>query len=96
MLAKRVSRRLNVPCYPEIVWKTRRTPRQSTLNPTKRRANLRKAFAVELPRELAGQTVLLVDDVLTTGTTANEVAKALRKAGAGTVVAGVVARGIGR
>jgi len=53
--------------------------------------NLAKAFAVQRGTELKGQRVLLVDDILTTGTTANECSRVLRSAGAEFVGVAVVA-----
>ena len=50
--------------------------------PEDRRRNVRDAFAVPDPGPVAGRHVLLVDDVLTTGATANECARTLRRAGA--------------
>ncbi len=79
-----------------ILSKVRHTPAQSNLSPTKRRANLRGAFRVRRTPALAGATVLLVDDILTTGTTAHEASKALKRAGVGRVVVAVLARGLGR
>jgi len=58
-----------------------------------RRENVRGAFAASRP--LAGRTVLLVDDVMTTGATASEAAHALRTAGTGRVVVAVLARAHG-
>jgi predicted amidophosphoribosyltransferase len=57
-----------------------------------RLANVRGAFEVRDPSALAERSVLLVDDVLTTGATAHECAKALRKAGAAAVYVLTVAR----
>jgi predicted amidophosphoribosyltransferase len=65
---------------------------QTAQTPSRRRDNVRKAFRASLPRALAGKTVLLVDDVLTTGSTAGDAARALREAGAGRVVVAVLAR----
>ena len=58
----------------------RRTMPQVRLTPEERSANLLGAF--KCPNEIIGKRVLLVDDVFTTGATANECAKALKLAGA--------------
>jgi competence protein ComFC len=76
----------------------RATTPQASLSRRERQQNLRKAFEVapEVIRKsaLAGRTVLLVDDVLTTGTTASECARILKKtAGVEKVVVITVARG---
>ena len=54
--------------------------------------NLRKAFALRHPESIADKRILLLDDVFTTGTTVNECAKALRKAGSSDVFALTLAR----
>jgi len=66
------------------------TPSQQGLNRRARRANLRGAFAAAT--DLSGQRVLLLDDVMTTGTTLNELARAVRRAGAARVTAVALAR----
>jgi len=66
------------------------TPSQQGLSRRARKANLRGAFAVE--RDLSGLRVLLVDDVMTTGTTLTVLAREVRKAGAAWVGAVALAR----
>ncbi len=61
-----------------------------------RRENVKGAFAVDSGRSFAGETVLLLDDVVTTGGTVAECAKALRRAGAKTVDVIAVATPAGR
>lgn len=78
-----------------ILTKSRRTPPQSSLTPARRRANLRGVFRTAGGARLNGRTVLLVDDILTTGTTADRAARALQEAGAKQVLVAVLARGIG-
>lgn len=87
--------RLKVPVAPHILRKVRWTQPQARLTPSQRRTNLRRAFTAEKD-SLAGATVLLADDVMTTGTTAHEAARQLRRAGATRVIVAVVARGLGR
>ncbi len=95
-LAEALARRLQVEFGRHILAKVRRTSSQSKLRPYQRRSNLRRAFRVRQPDAIKGATVLLVDDILTTGTTANEVSRVLRKIGADRVIVAVPARGIGR
>ncbi|MEM6794257.1 MAG: phosphoribosyltransferase family protein [Acidobacteriota bacterium] len=70
--------------------RTRRTSAQSLGDRAERSRNLRGAFSCR--RSLEGRTVLLVDDVLTTGATLTAAARALRQGGAGRVLAATVAR----
>ncbi|WP_024537284.1 ComF family protein [Comamonas badia] len=79
---------------PRWLRRTHDTLAQSSLNRTERLRNLRGAFAVstQIPRDLGGQHLLLVDDVMTTGATVHAAASALRQAGATSVSALVLAR----
>ena len=67
---------------------------QTTLTRHGREENVARAFYVAQPRKVEGRDILLVDDVLTTGATANACARALLRAGAQSVRVITVARGI--
>jgi len=75
-----------------VLQRRRETISQIGLSSHQRRENIRGAFAVRDPKSVAGREVLLVDDVLTTGTTAAECARVLRRAGASRVYVATVAR----
>jgi len=75
-----------------VLERQRETQSQIGLTRHQRRENLRGAFAVSRPEEMAGREVLLVDDVFTTGTTVSECARVLRRAGASKVFVATVAR----
>jgi ComF family protein len=75
-----------------ILERIRDTESQIGLTSHQRRENLRGAFAVARAPEVTGQAVLLVDDVYTTGTTASECTRVLRRAGASKVWVATVAR----
>jgi len=72
------------------VERVRDTPSQSRLSSSQRRKNLRGAFRVH--GDFSGQTVAIVDDVMTTGTTVNALAAVLRRAGAREIRIWVIAR----
>jgi ComF family protein len=75
-----------------LLVRQRATVSQIGLTRPQRAENIRGAFRVEHREKIAGRSILLVDDVLTTGTTASECARLLRKAGAETVWVATVAR----
>ena len=77
---------------PTILQRARPTESQTGLTRHQRRANVRGAFRVVRPAEVAGRDLLLVDDVFTTGTTVSECARVLRQAGAQRVLVATVAR----
>jgi ComF family protein len=76
----------------ERLLRVRDTLSQTGLTRHQRRENVRGAFVASNPESLKGATVLLVDDVFTTGTTVTECAKVLRRAGAEKVFVATVAR----
>lgn len=92
LLADRLNRRLRLRLSYDNLVRLRPTQAQTDLPRAARLKNLRRAFALLRPGEVEGRRVILVDDVMTTGTTVNECAKALRKAGAAAVYVGTLAR----
>jgi ComF family protein len=89
-LARRVAKSLNVPLLPHACVRVRDTPPQSVLAWKERGKNMRKAFTCS--QDLTGKHVAVVDDVMTSGASLNEVSAALRSAGASEVSAWVIAR----
>jgi ComF family protein len=92
-LARSLAAKLQIPCRPRWLRRVRWTSSQTPLTGEARRKNLRDAFRARKGLTLEGKTVLLVDDVLTTGTTASEAARALRTARPARIVAAVLAHG---
>ena len=88
-IARPLARRLGVPVRDAAV-RLRHTPPQASLPVEERQHNIRNAF--HIPVELSGQVVAVVDDVMTTGATLNDMARALKQAGARSVVNLVVTR----
>ncbi len=84
LLAQRIAGLGGIVYRPDLLERVRATPAQVGLDHRQRKANVKGAFAVAPERraELSGKTVLLVDDVITTGSTADACARALKKAGA--------------
>lgn len=91
LLAEAVAAELDLPVGDELV-RVRNTPPQTSLSRTGRIENVRGAFGVTSNANLAGATVLLVDDVTTTGASANEAARTLLAAGASKVILAVIAK----
>jgi predicted amidophosphoribosyltransferase len=75
-----------------VLTRRRDTRSQFELNSRSRRRNLEGAFAVDAARLTPGCEVLLIDDIYTTGATARECSRVLRRAGAGKVWVATLAR----
>jgi len=91
VLARAIGRRYGLPVQRHCLARVRATPPQRG-DAAARRRNVRDAFGVRRPQRIAGTRVLLVDDVFTTGATANACAAALRDAGAAAVGVFTLAR----
>lgn len=85
MLANWLSASLGIPCDERLLLRPRETLAQQELDARSRQRNLRNAFALAEGVQVKGLHLALVDDVLTTGATANALARLLREAGAARV-----------
>lgn len=97
LLARSAAERLGAE-YAELLMRTRDAPQQARLDASERKRNLRGGFTVPASQRarLTGATVLLIDDVCTTGSTARHCAAALRDAGARRVFFAAYALGGGK
>jgi ComF family protein len=94
LLAREIARQLQVPHTQAAVRRSRPTPSQTSLGRTQRLNNVRGVFSPGRGSgSVAGQNVLLVDDVMTTGATLSECAAVLKKIGARSVGVVSVVRG---
>lgn len=91
-LAAHLGKRLGIPIQKHLLKRIKPTPTQTFLNKAARQANMQGAFRMNSP--LNCQSVILIDDVFTTGATTNACARVLAEAGAGPICVWTVARGI--
>ena len=94
LLVKELNRRIGIPYEERALKKIKDTPVQIALKKRERRKNLTGVFQVKDTGTIKGKSVVLVDDVYTTGTTVNECSRALLKAGAERVAVLTVARAL--
>lgn len=85
LVARELSRQLAVPINPLALKRSKRTPPLRGMSPDQRRRTVAGAFKVADKSDVQGRTVILIDDVLTTGSTAEACARALQRAGAARV-----------
>jgi len=85
LVARELSRRLGIPTDPLALARLRRTPPLKGMTPLQRRKTVAGAFRVRDKTRIAGKTIILIDDVLTTGSTAEACARTLKRAGAARV-----------
>jgi len=82
LIAEQLSQKLDIPCLTDNLIRTRHTPNQALLGQKERWTNIHDAFRIKNPREFLKKSVLVIDDLLTTGATASEAARILKEAGA--------------
>ena len=85
LLADEIAKILNIKTS-SIITRTRNTPFQARLSREERLLNLKDAFSVVDKKVLKDKTILIIDDIFTTGTTINECSKILKKSGCKRVV----------
>lgn len=92
LLAKEAGKKTKVPVVVDLLSRVRATESQGHKNKQERIDNLKGAFALKIGYDVAGKTVTLIDDVMTTGATAEACAKTLKKQGASKVYVVTLAR----
>lgn len=92
LLAKVLKGKTGIPISEDLI-RIKNTEHQTVLSKIHRRQNLNDAFEVKNKKIFNGKTILLVDDVYTTGSTANNCAKSLKQAGASKIYVLTCARG---
>lgn len=93
LISKALSRELKIPECSGVLKRIKYTDAQSLLKKGDRSINVKGAFRVINSDMIKDKSILLVDDILTTGSTANECSKVLKEAGARIVDAAVIASG---
>ncbi len=94
LLAEAVGRRMGIPVYSNLLIRVRNTAPQKKLNPAERQNNLKRAFNMP-ENDVKLKTILVFDDIYTTGATIDEAARALKEAGAEQVYFVTLACGAG-
>jgi competence protein ComFC len=93
ILCRELGKSTGMPVNTHIIKRIRNTEAQSLLAGKQRYSNVKDAFLVVDAGPVIGKSVLLVDDIMTTGNTLNECARILKDAGAASVTAAVIASG---
>ncbi|WP_235715933.1 ComF family protein [Acetivibrio cellulolyticus] len=93
LISKQLGKLLGIEVSKSLLVRTKNTDSQSLLNRSERLQNVKDAFRVTNVNAVDGKSILILDDILTTGTTLNECCKVLKNAGASKITAAVVATG---
>lgn len=92
LIAKALAKAINVKCNSRLLIKRNKNRTQSKLNKQERIRNVKGIFKIRKNANLSGKAILLIDDIYTTGATANECSKILKSAGATKVFVYTVAK----
>jgi len=93
LLAKKIAEEFEINFKNNVLFKIKNTPSQTGLDLKKRKTNVVDSFAIKNHKEIKNKIIFLIDDLFTTGSTINEAAKVLKKAGAKQVWGITLARG---
>lgn len=91
LLAMEISKHAKILYQPELLYKSKNTSPQESLTKKQREKNLKNVFSIKEEYAVQGKNIVLIDDVMTTGSTINECAKILKIHGAKTVCAITIA-----
>jgi ComF family protein len=94
LLARQIARAYDVPLDCFTLYRGKDTPPQTQLPEEERRKNMRGAFALTPQTSVKGKSILLVDDVYTSGATVNECSRVLKRGGASEVLVLTLARAV--
>jgi ComF family protein len=93
LIAKRIAKHFNIQILDNVLYKVKTTSPQIEVDGRERLSNLSKAFKVKRSTLVKNKRILIIDDVLTTGSTLNECAGCLKQAGADSILALTLAGG---
>ena len=79
LIARELAKRLNIKIYVDVLRKTKNNKTQSTLNKKEREENTKNVYSLVKPEKIEYKKVLLLDDIYTTGATANACVQELKK-----------------
>lgn len=85
LLARKISKMANIHIETQVLKKAKNNQPQSSLNKEQRRENVKNVYKVQNEVKIQNKEILLLDDIYTTGSTANECARMLKQAGCQTV-----------
>lgn len=91
LIARYSAKQLKIPFAGNVLLKTSESKNQSVLSRSERFRNLDGLFSVNKAEVILNKNILLIDDIITTGSTINQCSKALKQAGANSIIAGVIA-----
>lgn len=93
LIAEKISRNFGIPLEPNVLIRIKNTAPQSGIKSTaEKNKNICGCFSVAKPENIAGKSILLVDDIITSGATLNEACRVLKNAGAKNILALVMAK----
>ena len=91
LICKKISEKLNIPYLQDNIIRTKETKYMYRLSKKERFANVKQAFKIVNPESIKNKTVIIIDDIFTTGATISQIAKLLKKNGINKVIGATVA-----